>query len=403
VTAADDLQQQVHEHQRQLSDYVDLVDHAVHIGETAPPPPTAVRRLLGLNGTPSPPAARRTSWTAVELLAEDFPEARWAVEGLIAEGLTLFAGAPKVGKSWAAINLGVAVATGGKAFGKIDVEAGDVLYLALEDTPRRLKSRLRKVLTVDDRPARLTVETACETLTKGGADRITGWLDRHPDARLVVVDVFARVRGESSAQSSAYDSDYTPMALLKSIADKYSVAILVVHHTRKAASDDFLDTVSGTQGLAGAADAVLVLKRSRGQADAVLYVTGRDIDEAEYAMSFSADLGAWQMLAGPAGDYALSDTRRTILQYLRDHGSATPKQVADALGIEHNTAKQRLWQMAKAEDIDAAGNGLYMAITDNPRNPERESGYGDQGGRNPGDAPGYDGYGLRPTSTGGAA
>ncbi|MEJ7703487.1 MAG: AAA family ATPase [Geodermatophilaceae bacterium] len=115
------------------------------------------------------PMPLRTSWTAAELMACDFPEPRWAVPGIIAEGLTLLAGAPKVGKSWLALGLGIAVATGGKALGALDVTAGDVLYLALEDPPRRLQERLAKVLAHSPAPSRLTLSIACEPIPAGGA------------------------------------------------------------------------------------------------------------------------------------------------------------------------------------------------------------------------------------------
>ncbi|MGI8701240.1 MAG: AAA family ATPase [Nocardioidaceae bacterium] len=102
------------------------------------------------------PTRPRTSWTAAELMACEFPEPRWAVPGIIAEGVTLLAGAPKVGKSWLALGLGIAVATGGKALGALDVMEGDVLYLALEDPPRRLQDRLAKVLSGATATGRLT-------------------------------------------------------------------------------------------------------------------------------------------------------------------------------------------------------------------------------------------------------
>ena len=276
-------------------------------------------------------------------MAAVFPEPRWAVPGLLAEGLTLIVGAPKVGKSWLSWNLAVAVASGGIAFGKVPVEAGDVLYLALEDTGRRLQARLTKVLEGDRAPRSLTVATACPTLTAGGAEQIAGWLSEHPNARLVIVDVFARVRGKLSPQASAYESDYGPMSILKQIADEAGVAMLVVHHTRKASSEDFLDDVSGTQGLSGAADAILVLKRSRGQADAVLHVTGRDVEEADYALSFHADLGAWQMLDGPAQDYTLGD---------RDPPSPAHRRRRDA---QANRRRHRHELRDDQEDLQAHG------------------------------------------------
>ena len=304
----------------------------------------------------------KTHWTAAELLAHDFPPVRWAVPGVIAEGLTLLAGAPKVGKSWASLGLAVACASGGKALGRIDVDSGDVLYLALEDTPRRLADRLRKVLGRDPVPTPLSFATACPPITEGGLERIGEWLDAHPNARLVIVDVFARIRGRAADNNmTAYDLDYAAMGALKSLADKHAVAVLVVHHTRKASAEDFLDAVSGTNGLAGAADAILVLRRSRGKANAELHVTGRDIDETVYALNLDAATGVWSMLDGPASDYALSDTRRSILGYIREHTAATPKQLADALGINYETAKKTCRRMSEDDQLDTDGQGLYFA------------------------------------------
>src|SRR6478735_3104121 len=97
----------------------------------------------------SDPQARRTSWTAAELLAADLPRPRWAVDGLFPEGLAFMAGAPKLGKSWLALSLGIAVGCGGVALSKVDVDQGDVLYLALEDNARRLQERLRLLLKGD--------------------------------------------------------------------------------------------------------------------------------------------------------------------------------------------------------------------------------------------------------------
>lgn len=321
----------------------------------------AVVEPTSLEAVPAIP--RRTSWTAAELMACDFPEPRWAVPGIIAEGVTILAGAPKVGKSWLALGLGIAVATGGKALGALEVTEGDVLYLALEDPPRRLQDRLSKVLAGDGAPVRLTLGIACEPIPAGGAGRISAWLGAHPDARLVIVDVFAKVRGASGGNVPLYDADYQAMSALKRIADHYGVAILVLHHVRKASSEDFLNEVSGTNGLAGAADAIAVLRRQRGAADAVLHVTGRDVEESEIALSWVAALGSWHQLSGQASDYSLGDTRRAILDHLREVGSATPKQVAEAVGIPHNTAKGTLKRMFDDGQIDTDGRGTYLPLS----------------------------------------
>jgi hypothetical protein len=302
----------------------------------------------------------RTRWNAAELLGYAFPEQRWAVPGILAEGLNVLVGPPKVGKSWLGLNIAVAIASGGVALGRIRVVEGDVLYLALEDTPRRLQDRLGKVLTGSPAPTRLDIETRCASLDRGGFDLIHSWLCEHPDARAVIVDVWARVRGFSDPRTNAYESDYAAASKLKALADEFGVTLVCVHHTRKSGADDYVDTVSGSQGIAGCADAILVLSRSRGGADAVMKVTGRDIEETEFALQFAPDIGAWQMLDGPAGDYDLGDTRRRIVHHVRDHGPATPKHIADALDMKEPTVRQTVRRMAEDGQLDTDGNGSYF-------------------------------------------
>jgi hypothetical protein len=244
-----------------------------------------------LSAAPKQPARIRTSWTAADIMAMEFAPPKWAVPGVLSEGVNLLCGPPKVGKSWMSLGLGLDVAMGGKAFGAIEVDAGPVLYLALEDTARRLQNRLRKVLAGRSAPAGLTLATECPPLPQGGDQAIAAWLDRNRDARMVIIDVFAKLRGNSAPGASAYDADYAAVGRAKRVADDYGVAFVLVHHVRKAGSDDFLTEVSGTNGLAGAADATLVLKRARNQGDGVLHVTGRDVDEAEYALTFNPDNG----------------------------------------------------------------------------------------------------------------
>jgi hypothetical protein len=327
-------------------------------------------------------AQRKTYWTAADLLTTDFPPIKWAVDNVIVEGLNLFAGPPKVGKSWAALGVGVAVARGGVAFSSIPVDEGDVLYLALEDTPRRLAERLRKVLAGGPPPDRLSFVTDCPPITDGGIEKISGWLAQHPSARLVVIDVFARVRGRRDPRANAYDADFAAMSTLQSLAGEYNVAILLLHHTRKASADDFLDEVNGSQGLAGAADSIIVLKRTRGSADAELHVTGRDVDEAVYALQFDPNIGVWSMLDGPASDYRLGDTRHRVLAHIRDQGSATAKQLADVLHIKHDTARQTVKRMADAGQLDTDGRGTYFepglspvtpVTASHPESPDRDS------------------------------
>ncbi|MFI6599625.1 AAA family ATPase [Nonomuraea sp. NPDC050536] len=112
-------------------------------------------------------------------------------------------------------------------------EPGPVLYLALEDTPRRLQSGMRKILGGQAAPRDLTPATSCPTLPQGGDEAIARWLERHPGARMVVIDVFAKVRGTTAPGLSAYDADYAAMGRAKRLTDAHGVAVVLVHHVRK--------------------------------------------------------------------------------------------------------------------------------------------------------------------------
>ncbi|WP_238432075.1 AAA family ATPase [Streptomyces cavernae] len=326
---------------------------------TAVPPLFPSRRRS--SKAPLPYAGLNGVWTADQLMAAEFPEPKWAVLGILSEGVNLLAGPPKVGKSWMALGLGLAVAAGGEAFGSLPVEGGPVLYLALEDTARRLQIRMGKLLGGQPAPSALTLTTECPPLPQGGAEMIAKWLDRNPQARLVVIDVFAKVRGAAPIGASAYDADYAAVGHAKQLADHYSVCVVLVHHLRKASSDDWLTEVSGTNGIAGAADATLVLKRGRGQADGVLLITGRDVEEAEYALSFQKDSGAWQLLDGPAEDHLIGDTRAVILRYVRTHPGVRPKQLSEATGIDIALARKTCARMADDHQLRRGPGGAYFA------------------------------------------
>jgi len=311
-----------------------------------------------------------STFTAAELLAEDLPPVRWTVPGVLPEGVTLLAGKPKLGKSWLALGLAVAVASGRTALGARQVERGDILYLGLEDNRRRLQKRLRKILAGHVAPDGLHIATEWSRMDEGGAEALERWLRGHPEARLVVVDIFKRVRPCTSANRSVYDADYEALESMQRLAGEHGVAILVVHHTRKLAAVDPVDEVSGSTGLSGGADAIWVLKRDRGRADAYLHVTGREVEEeAELALRWDTDLASWT-LVGDAEEYRLSDERRAVLGVLgRAGGPMSPKEIAEALDRSHGSVKVLLGQMIKAGQVANPLYGKYALPSANPFSP----------------------------------
>ena len=200
--------------------------------------------------------------SAVELMAKEFPEPRWAIPGILPEGLNMLAGKPKKGKSIMSLNVGIAIAQGGLALGRIPVKKGTVLYLALEDTERRIKNRLELMLSDGGAPPdNLHFSTKWPRMNEGGLELLQEKIVKTPDTRLVIIDTLQKFRALVNRASNAYAADYEAVASIKEVADTLSVPILLIHHLRKSDSDDIFDTISGTLGLSGGVDGVLILKQ----------------------------------------------------------------------------------------------------------------------------------------------
>nr|MBA3768166.1 AAA family ATPase [Acidobacteriota bacterium] len=248
------------------------------------------------------------------------------------------------------------------------------LYLALEDNDRRLQNRALKLLEGQQLAYDFDLATEWPRFDEGGLLAIEEWLKDHPLAHLIVIDTLKRVRPHERANSRLYDTDYEALAPLGDLAREYNVCILVIHHTRKADSDDPIDLVSGSLGLTGAADGVLVLKRSRGQADATLHATGRDFEDQEIALRWDAELRGWDMLSeGPK--YQRSEARQKVIDVLAASAEAmAPKAVAKVLSREYSAVKKLMWCMAKDGEIHADASGQYTVTgnSGNPGNPVTE-------------------------------
>ena len=103
------------------------------------------------------------------------------------------------------------------------------------------------------------------------------FVHNYPDTRLVVIDTLQKVRS-CDQSGSMYASDYKDVSALKSLADKYGICILLIHHLCKQAASDPFDQISGSNGLMGAADTTWVMQRKRTSKNADIILTGRDLD-----------------------------------------------------------------------------------------------------------------------------
>ena len=170
----------------------------------------------------------------------------------------ILAGAPKIGKSWLALCLCLCVSQG-QPLWNFATTQGEVLYLSLEDSFQRIQTRLFDL--TEDAPPTLHFAIMADTLKHGLEQQIEQFLAEHPTTKLVVIDTLQRVRSAGS-DSNLYANDYQEIGLLKRLADRRHIAILLIHHLRKLHDDDPMNMISGSTGLSGAADSTFVLQKS---------------------------------------------------------------------------------------------------------------------------------------------
>jgi hypothetical protein len=280
-----------------------------------------------------------------------FTPIKYVVPSILVEGLTLFAGKPKIGKSWLVLHAAMAVASGGFTLGTTHCNEGDVLYCALEDGLRRLQSRMAKLGGGAMR--RLTFCYEMPRLSIGGLAAIREWVISHPEARLVIIDTLAMVREAKKKDETTYDADYQAVLELRKLASEFGIAIVVIHHLRKADSDDAFDTVSGTLGLTGAPDSILILKRD-GTGKFVLHGKGRDLVEIEKAMMFDRDACLWR-IEGDAAEVRVSTERSAVLDAINEAGAPIgPSDIAAATGMRAGNVRRLLGKLVKDGLIEKA-------------------------------------------------
>jgi hypothetical protein len=303
--------------------------------------------------------------SAAELRTKIFDPLLWVVPGYLPEGLTLLGGRPKIGKSWQALDIAVGVAEGGRCLGQ-QCEQGDVLALMLEDNDRRLQRRLTQMLgaQLGEWPARLTYATSWPRLNEGGVEWIRRWVDSHPKARLIIVDILERVRQLVAGKDtrSAYSADYEALIRLHELATEAMVSILVLHHQRKLGADDLIDTLSGTLGLGGAVDSVLILgkehKKGRKKQDGnFFWGRGRDLEEFSVSVKQN-EKGRWDVL-GPRREDQPTVERADIVSALAKNGPMPIKDIAEACHNDYNNVKNLLVKLEAEGHVERVRRGLY--------------------------------------------
>ena len=231
----------------------------------------------------------------------------FVVDSLLSQGLHILAGSPKVGKSWLVLWLAVMVAKGEPVW-DMATRQSHTLYLCLEDSVLRIQNRLFEI--TEDAPESVHFCTECAPIGQGLEEQIETFSMEHPGTVLVIIDTLQMVRPIHDATCA---NDYRDMSVLKRLADRLGLAILLIHHLRKEKAEDVFHRISGTTAISGAVDSNFTLvEKRRGSGRAKLTCIGRDIEYRELELERNAD-NVWELLSDSRTQPELLEGRITVL------------------------------------------------------------------------------------------
>ena len=302
--------------------------------------------------------------SARDIQRMDLPPIRWVVKDLIPEGLIILAGRPKAGKSFMAQNISLSVAEGKNALGFFETEKCNVLYVALEDNFRRIQDRMHNILQFEKdktAPANLYYLKENNDLPKlndGGIEELKNLIIDDSDIKLIIVDTFGRaIADKKRSDNNSYRADYEISSKLQEFAIQNHICVILLHHTKKVKEDDVFDEISGTSGITGAMDTMLVLKRGNNDNNGKLYVRGRDFKETTYNLIFDEKLCCWNVVEN---EIKTTAERKEIYDVLKEFGrTMQTKEIAEALDKKVPNISKLLNKMEMDKIIERPKYGFY--------------------------------------------
>jgi hypothetical protein len=219
---------------------------------------------------------------------------------------------------------------------------------------------------------RLEVRWDARNIGEGLEEDIGDWLDAHPDAVMVAIDTLGKVRAGTDGRRNAYEVDVQALSRLQDLFRNRATALVIVHHARKESTDDFLMSVSGTYGITGSADTIVVIRRKRLEAFGTLLVTGRDVADAEISVRFAGTL--WE--AAPDALPKASFERTEVYGVIEDRGPVFPQAIADAIGKSRTNVQNMVDGLVQRGAVARTNRGYVVAKVNIVSDPLARAGAG---------------------------
>lgn len=261
----------------------------------------SIVRTTIMNNTPAPRELDVIS--AKELSESNLPKLEYCVDEILSHGVSIISAKSKMFKSWMSMQLCLCVCRGMPFLG-FNTHKSACLYIDLENDLRLTKERLSLMLAGDEAPDNFLIVNDVPTMEQGFIATMEDFISNHLEVKLIVIDIFTKIKYPKKSNQSDYDADYISITELKEFASKYDLAILLIAHNRKMVDpNDPFSNILGSTALMGACDeAIVIYKEKRSDKESTISITGRTVQSHDFKALFDTDLFQWRLL-GSLDDY----------------------------------------------------------------------------------------------------
>lgn len=318
--------------------------------------------------------------TLAQILASEPMATTWLYRGLLPVGAFLITGRPKIGKSWLLLQFSMCAGMGSQFLGYDADGACAGLYIAAEDNPTRMQSRLRTMAAVP--PDNITVWTMAEFrgLAQKYSDTMTllqfldRYLQEHPETRFVLLDTEETCRAIWAGERRTNDNrritqqDYEQTRGFDELALRRKVLIGLVNHASKGKANtkqagDPHELINRTNVALAGASGQLVLANypdsdplDTSERKRLLAVRGRDLDDDLTLVVEHEKCGTFKN-CGPYFKVRQADAEQQVLEAIEelqaDAGEEwiSLRDVAEHAGNTTNAVKKALGRMRKRNEF----------------------------------------------------
>ena len=340
-----------------------IADLAANTPDWTPAPPTDIFKEFGFYSVPN-------------LTEEERRPPEFIIEGMVPCGMTFLSGAPKIRKSFMALQMASAVAAGSSFLGHATTQC-DVAYLDLEGSKSRISFRAARMS--NQIPGNVFVtNTITERLADGLVDKLRQLHRARPSIRLIIVDPYSRARGSYKAPgANAYDADVALLEPVQRMALEENIALLFVHHDKKGAglALDSFERLSGTMGISGSCDCVinLVADGKRFDGRATMEFTPRDAKGGEMSLVFDERFGEWQEIVETNPDLRGNPLCSWIIEHTPERQQEgktfsydTLVKAAYGIFVDNPGEEVRKQLVSRREELFSSyGIGIQMGVKSN--------------------------------------